>query len=103
MSVTVPIIIISCEAAFPLLFLIGREDSAIPKFYSKEIFFCLFCIYLEGKNQQPTQTNPETKHVTGGILYSFNLRGARSEVQGQVVAFVGFASGLHFLCCCFSF
>lgn len=64
------IIIITPEACFPLLFLIGGEDSGIPNFYSEEIFFCLLCIYLEREShqQKPANTKPaQIKHVTGEI------------------------------------
>ena len=77
------IIIITHETCFSLLFLIGGEDSAITPFYSKEIFFCLFCIYLERKNQPQKQNkNTEMKHVIGEILHSFNLEGARVPGMG---------------------
>lgn len=77
------IIIITHGTCFSLLFLIGGEDSATTPFYSKEIFFCLFCIYLERKNQPQKQNkNTEMKHVIGETLHSFNLKGARVPGMG---------------------
>lgn len=72
MSVIVTIIIIiTHEACFPLLFLIGGEDGAIPSFYSEEIFFCFFlCIWkgkTSNKHKQITPPPPPHTHMKHAI------------------------------------
>lgn len=55
------IIIITPEACFPLLFLIGGEDSVVPNFLlCRNIFLPL--LHILGKGKKPTKTN---KHKTG--------------------------------------
>lgn len=80
MSVVVTvIIIITHEACFPLLFLIGGENNAILNFYSEETFSCLF---WKGKSNNRNRQGKkkkamETKHVIGEILHNFSFEGAR--------------------------